>query len=79
MGRCGWPIVPGFSNYAFLSSPWSGFRQLSTVCKSDDLTVPKFEKLQSSFTTDLCHHESCLIQLALEKLNRRQVTTVARP
>ena len=34
--------------------------------------VPKFEKLQSSFTTDLYHHESCLIKLALEKLNRRQ-------
>ena len=30
-------------------------------------------KLQSSFTTDLYHHESCLIKLALEKLNRRQL------
>ena len=28
--------------------------------------------MQSSFTTDLYHHESCLIKLALEKLNRRQ-------
>ena len=28
--------------------------------------------LQSSFTTDLYHHENCLIKLALEKLNRRQ-------
>ena len=64
----------------FLSSPWRGFRQLSTACKSDDLSnnyggmlsVPKFEKLQSSFTTDLYHRESCLIKLALEKLNRGQ-------
>ena len=64
----------------FLSSPWSGFRQLSTACKRDDLSknyggilsVPKFEKLQFSFTTDLYHRESCLIKLALETLNRRQ-------
>ena len=33
---------------------------------------PPSEKLQSSFTTDLYHHESCLIKLALGKLNRRQ-------
>ena len=60
----------------FLSSPWSGFRQLSTACKIEQLTrnasVPTFEKLQSPCTTDLYHHESCLIKLALEKLNRRQ-------
>ena len=70
--------VPGL--FDFLSSPWSGFRQLSTACKkrwpkkqlTRNASVPKFEKLQSSFTTDLYQHESCLIKLAPEKLKRRQ-------
>ena len=28
--------------------------------------------MQSSLTTDSYHHDSCLIKLALEKLNRRE-------
>ena len=52
----------------FLSSPRSGFHHISPV----NALVPTFEKLQSSFTTDLYYHECCLIKLALEKLNRRE-------
>ena len=37
-------------------------------------SVPKFEKLQSSFTTDLYYHECCVIKLALGKLNKREYT-----
>ena len=34
--------------------------------------VPKFDKLQSSFTTDLYYHECCLIKPAIKKLDRRE-------
>ena len=66
--------VPGSFDLS-LSSPWSGFCVQKRWPKEQltrNASVPKFEKLQSSFATDLYHYESCLIKLALEKLNRRQ-------
>ena len=47
-------------------------KRLPKLQLTGNASVPKFEKLQSSFTTDLYDHESCVIKLALEKLNRRQ-------
>ena len=46
---------------------------MTKIATKEECSAPKFEKLHSSFTTDLYYHERCLIKLALEKLNRREL------
>ena len=40
----------------FLSSPWSGFRQLSTTCKSDDLLATNKECFSSDENAKVTFH-----------------------